>query len=307
MEIVYHANCADGIVARELLSIFFQSTSPKFEESIITVPYNYENNFGHLENAIWVDCSPGTWEEFEFGLKNKCVYLDHHGTRKEFFDKANDLGYKNIFFGSNDNHESGAWLVYQTYLLYNPNIKAEDLAIYREIARLISIGDTFFKNVPEKDFELARGLGGLIQSIGDQLTFKNIDEINYLIQLANGYKEKRQKRAKRLADQAILIKINNLKVAFINHSEISDASAILRNQSKADLIIGYTIRAENNQMFAGLSLRSSDTFDCSALAAKFGGGGHKNAAGAFNYKIKDELVMDSLIKDIYNHLCSLQA
>jgi phosphoesterase RecJ-like protein len=30
-----------------------------------------------------------------------------------------------------------------------------------------------------------------------------------------------------------------------------------------------------------ISFRSRSTFDCSRVAAQFGGGGHKNAAGAF--------------------------
>lgn len=301
-EIVYHSNCADGIVARELLLIALNQN--EIIEPITTVPYNYENNFGHLENAVWVDCSPGTWEEFEQGLKNGCVYLDHHNTRKEFFEKAQNLRFSNIVFGSNDKHESGAWLVYANYLLYSPHIKTEILSSYREIARLISIGDTFFKNVPTEDFELARGLGGLIQSIGNNLTFRNPDEINYLISLADGYKTKKKMRAKTLAKNAIMATVDKLKIAFINDTEISDASEILRNESEVDLVIGYTLRQENNKLFAGLSFRSSEKFDCSIFAAKFGGGGHKQAAGAFNYELKDESVITSLIPHLYEHLQS---
>lgn len=110
MEIVYHSNCADGIIARELFKIALFNKG--FTEDVVENPYNYEPNFGHIEDGTcWVDCSPGTWEDFEQGLKNGCFYYDHHETKREFFDKAHELGYTDCIFGENKLNHSGAYLV----------------------------------------------------------------------------------------------------------------------------------------------------------------------------------------------------
>ncbi|MCK4601282.1 MAG: bifunctional oligoribonuclease/PAP phosphatase NrnA, partial [Phycisphaerae bacterium] len=47
-----------------------------------------------------------------------------------------------------------------------------------------------------------------------------------------------------------------------------------------------------------VSLRSRDALDVAAIAAKFGGGGHKRAAGA---RIADDI---DVVKDKLIHICS---
>jgi nanoRNase/pAp phosphatase (c-di-AMP/oligoRNAs hydrolase) len=65
-------------------------------------------------------------------------------------------------------------------------------------------------------------------------------------------------------------------VVFEGTSLTSDAAEALGDT--ADLVIGFGYEVEDGQAKLILSSRSHTTFDCSALAKRFGGGGH-TAAG----------------------------
>jgi hypothetical protein len=66
-------------------------------------------------------------------------------------------------------------------------------------------------------------------------------------------------------------------VVFEGTSLTSDAAEALGDT--ADLVIGFGYEVEDGQAKLILSSRSHTTFDCSALAKRFGGGGHTAAAG----------------------------
>lgn len=266
-EIIYHSNCCDGIIGREILH---QCLCPE----AAFVPYNYESDFGHLDGAIWVDCSPKKLDDFIWGLENGCVYLDHHETQQEFFDyifqERPDLAHL-ISFGNKE--QSGAWLAY-AYVGYPE--------AYREVARLAKIADCFISDQP--DFALARAMSKFVSSIGNKFTYSVIS-FEYFLALVKAFQEKNEARAKMLAKSAYIfpkasLPEAQLKVAFINNSEISDASEILRNEYGCDIIVGYTM--SNNGIY--ISMRSNDNFNCSEFCKKLGGGGHKNAAGIGGYK-----------------------
>jgi nanoRNase/pAp phosphatase (c-di-AMP/oligoRNAs hydrolase) len=264
IEIIYHSNCPDGIIARNLLQTYF------FIRNIehTTVPYAYEHNFGHLENAIWVDCSPETWEEFEYGLNHNCQYYDHHESRKEFFLKANNPC---AVYGENKKLQSGAMLVYENFNKYDV-----DYGIKR-IATLAAIGDTWASD--NYDFELARGMGAFISSIGNAYKWENDYDREQLLKYAEIFKVKTQEEARKLASGAIIVN-DVYKIAFINSMHISNASEILRNEKQVDIIVGWEFFTENQKYYTcAVSLRSNDKFDCQEFAKYNGGGGHKRAAG----------------------------
>lgn len=265
IEIVYHSNCPDGIVARNLLRTHYAINQVEFTE----VPYNYEPNFGHLKDAVWVDCSPGTWEEFQEGLIHGCTYLDHHESRKEFFVKAN---HPYAIYGENSELQSGAMLVYENFNKHNC-----DYGNIAKIARLAAIGDTWASTDP--DFELARGMGAFITSVGNAYEWNTDYEREQLLKYAEIFKIKAQEEARKLASGAIVVN-DAYRIAFINSMHISNASEVLRNERQVDIIVGWEFFTENQKYYTcSVSLRSNDKFDCQAFAKFNGGGGHKKAAG----------------------------
>jgi len=82
----------------------------------------------------------------------------------------------------------------------------------------------------------------------------------------------------------------DLKKAGINTSDLSDLAAFLRNVEGIDLSITFSERPDGR---VKVSLRSI-TADVNAIASRFGGGGHINAAGALIEGKMDEIVKNVL-------------
>lgn len=268
-KIVYHNADCDGIVSKCLMQTYLPDGN-----TLETIGYNYEKDYdrGMLKDAYWVDCSPATDEEFLLGLKQGCVYIDHHDTRKPLFVKYKEEYERQLMYGDSEFRWSGASLV-EIYL--KDHFDKSALEHHQFLIDLTAIADTWQKN--STYFNQARNFSKFVSMIG--IDFKLPDTINkerYLLTLVDSFSSNCEREANKIAESANNECIGNLKVAFINNIDISDASEILRNKEDVDLIVGYV----KNKCLYDLSFRSKESYDCSILAKKLGGGGHKCAAGA---------------------------
>lgn len=111
---------------------------------------------------------------------------------------------------------------------------------------------------------------------------KNSDLNKNIIQGKKLYEIKVQ-RVKRIIETGKNIKFQNKKTLIVNNTNITDTSLlgnmICENGYKIAIIFSFN---KNKIIF---SLRSKNGIDVSKIAEKYGGGGHKNAAG-FVLKIK---------------------
>lgn len=286
-KIVFHSIDCDGIISKCLMQSFLPEG-----RALQVFGYNYEKNYDHdmLKNAYWVDCTPELEEDFVFGLENNCIYIDHHESRKPLFDKYKEKYCEQLLYGDSKNGWSGASLV-AGYL--EREIKAEIPYFLEVLIYYTSIADTWQKNNIE--FNDARDFSKFVQMIGVDFKLPNThNKTLYLLELVKCLANSNRQKARKMADFANIKIINNLRVAFINSLDISDASEILRNERNIDLIVGY----EQSLDYYDFSFRSAENYDCSALAKKIGGGGHKCASGANEvrceniYKLIENLIQE---------------
>lgn len=116
-------------------------------------------------------------------------------------------------------------------------------------------------------------------------SFREIEEsdIFKLVDLGKVYNRSKDIEIRRMVsssrmDITVILEGNEYKGMLINNTDnslTSDSADVVRSMGY-DLLFSYAIR--RNGTVSG-SLRSSDKLDCSKVAAKFGGGGHKAASG----------------------------
>ena len=271
--IYFHGSCPDGIISREILKYHFKDTV-KYK------PY-YFGEFAEIpKDALFIDCSPKSHQLREC-LENNCLVAEHHNSFTEDYEHFKEEYIGQILLGDTAKAESGAYLAVEIVEdLHDESGLATFLPepVY-QLARLVAISDTWQKDQP--DFEYARMLAGYVAFFGN-------DFCEDLVKLYNSeatihaFGKVQQNKQLGLAKCAIRIQQGNMKVAFINELNMSNAADFLRTSENMDLIVGFSMKYEpnENKNIIIYSMRSKENgFDCSTFAKKYDGGGHKAAAG----------------------------
>ncbi len=98
--------------------------------------------------------------------------------------------------------------------------------------------------------------------------------------------EKGQKTALKQASTAEFARSQlGTRIALMNARGVNEASEML--STEVDLVVGSGFEMHNGQPHLICSLRSQGKYDCGALAKRFGGGGHRGAAG-MSLKLAEE-------------------
>ena len=277
--VYYHGSCPDGIIAREVLKL---SNKPlKF------FPYYFDEFANIPSNALFIDCSPKSYQT-ELALQNGCLIAEHHTS----FDYDYWHPFHNqILFGENSNAESGAELALWLLGVYDPSYHNERVI---ELVRHIAISDTWKKDDP--DFAYARMIAGYVGFFGNDFSQDLETLLTERGNLIREFGKVQDRQQERYAATAIRTAIDDHKVAFINETNISNASELLRNEGN-DVIVGFKIIFDPkiNENIIIYSLRSNERFDCSVFCKKNGGGGHKAAAG-FSVHYNGEDPIEEFIK-----------
>lgn len=310
--IVVHENCADGLASAILLKDAFYGKTVE----IVFLQHNTEEHkaFAVRPNTLFADFIPYA-ETAEVPVPHGrpkrmltetgratvqawidagAMVLDHHKT-------ARDSGLIDMFleaglavFGDEKTQPGicGATLAYEH--VWKPF--RGDLAVQeqfaREFARIAGIRDTWQKASPDfresslqmqvltfypREHWMSMGLTALAARWRSD--FRPIGEVLMT----------RQERAvQKVSENAFrLTTAKGTRIAAfdaLRHS--SDVAEALGKE--ADLVIGFTVSSDRNPETGEqtpkliLSTRSHTGYDCSALASRYGGGGHSAAAG-FNH------------------------
>lgn len=286
--IVVHASCVDGFVSELLLREAYP------EAKVLRVQHGDElNRLEPSPNMLFCDIAPpvATADRF-FDLG--ATVLDHHKTAAPVFALSSARGEYSATPGV-----SGAVLAFRHVMGNGKAPSTRHLWVLEGITKLVGIYDTWVDSSPE--FERACAAHAVLDLYkGDPDAFstekiaagwENHEQLGRLLFLRT------VDQARRIARRAI-VKTIRLGDRDVRVGCLTDAvSAAVLNQAaqhvEADVVLSAFLpdadpeatpddlaieRADVGDVRA--SLRSRDpSIDCAELAARFGGGGHKGAAG----------------------------
>lgn len=268
----YHANCTDGIAAAWVIKKHFER-----QTSVELIPAEYQKtkldyNIGINDKIIIVDFSFSEQELDEAYniLGNRLLVLDHHKTSEFLKNKP----YGNLW----NDQESGAGIAARyTSMLPGANIKVPDLILY------IEDNDLWKFKLPQ-----SKEVNTYIQSF--EPTIESIDylyTISWETMAHIGRQLLRQKDTfiKRALSSAHKITILGKEVLAVNSPLLQ--SEIGNELAKMNSPYGVCYYTTHDNKIS-LSFRSIDSKeDVSLIAKHFGGGGHRNAAGAVINSLED--------------------
>lgn len=268
---IYHHNCADGFAAawavwKKFPDIIFHAGTYGQEAPDVT---------GH--DVVMVDFSyPREVLAKMLGQANSITVIDHHKTAKDYIAPLIEAGAIDGIF---DMEKSGAVLAWEWFHegeevpLILQHVQDRDLWRF-ELEYTREIQATLFSYPYE--FE-----------VWDQLIMET--DLNSLIVQGTAIERKHHKDVAELVKaNARLMKIGGHKVPTANlpYTLASDACHLMCDMSLTEsgqelgtrpaFGASYFDRADGKRVF---SLRSVGDFDVSEIAKRYGGGGHKNAAG----------------------------
>lgn len=267
MIVVYHANCFDGFTAAWV--------AHKRHPDAEFIPMNYGDDpdtvFSRINaqsEVVMVDFSlPRRELELLRSRVRSLVILDHHKTAEEAL-----AGFPGATFNMN---KSGAQLAWDYFFPLDRSQKPPlvDYVADRDLWR----------------FELpgSREINAFIQAT--DFTFADYDAISAFLllkptnalALGAAILQAQGKLVKQIVAQAAMVSIAGTKVPMANSgpllmSEVGEA--LLAAYPEAPFAGYYFDRADEQRQF-GLRSRNTEDVDVSAIAKKYGGGGHKHAAG----------------------------
>lgn len=256
--VLYHANCLDGFSAAWAAWKKFDNIASYIPVDPQTLPVQKIKN-----SEVYVLDSSYSKNNIQNLLKNNnfVTVIDHHISAREDAKSASQWNF--------DLNHSGAVLSWQYFHLTKKIPKlllyTEDIDLWRfklphtkEILSVIQFLDQNFKTWEKlvKNFEKPKILKKYVEKGRIILGYEN--EV-----------------IKRIISRAREVKLGDYKILAVNSPILnSEIGHILAKKKPPFSIIWYQSKDKIR-----ISLRSIGKFDVSKIAAKHGGGGHKNAAG----------------------------
>ncbi len=259
---VFHANCIDGSISAYLVWSKFRGHDIKF----IPASYSEEPNISEFEakDVMLVDFSyKNATLDAIAAVAKSVVIIDHHESfKREIQARTNDFKNLTIIY---DEKECGSTLVYKT--LYADGVPPHILKYVRD------------RDLWLKEFEETDAVHSYLTSLPEDFeTFDEVFSYEFEDILIGGEAILRQRQMDiaKILDTAITIKIKGHAVPtlFVPKCFVSEAL----NQLAVGQPFAANFRIEKGSLVADLrSVRAG--IEVNLIAEKFGGGGHKNAAG----------------------------
>ncbi len=258
--VLYHAECHDGFTAAWAAWKKFGSTADYIPVKLGNPPSpEIKNKIVYTLDFMYY---PPYLEKF-INDNKKVIVIDHHISAKEFIKKVPE----HVF----DINHSGAVL---TFKYFHPDKKIP------KIVKLVEEGDLWkFKSKNVKEVLAYMELFDFDFKVWDKLIKGGEKESNY-----NKFAESGRAIIS-YEDKIIenIIRSNAYPVIFEGHKIYAiNAPRFLRSQIGMILSKKYPPFAlvwQRDKDRVEVSLRSNGDLDVSKIVAKFGGGGHRNAAG----------------------------
>ncbi|PNW50001.1 UNVERIFIED_CONTAM: hypothetical protein BEN50_11080 [Euhalothece sp. KZN 001] len=262
--ILFHENCADGTASA--LTAYL-----KFGEDAIYIPVQYNQPLPDLKpkSTVYVldFCYPRQFLDDLIDTYNQdVIVLDHHKTAQEAL-----LGYSKLKDSVFDMTKSGAILSWE---YFHPADPVPSLFYY------IQDRDLWQWKYPQTKFISAYLSAVGFNNFRDWIPFLEESNLDNIIDKGEAISEYQDKSASSngekfyegiLPDGTIMWMLNNQHL-------ISDTchKFLIANENIKVCCCWFVVDGSK----VVFSFRSKQEFDCSEIAKKLGGGGHKNAAGA---------------------------
>ena len=282
---IFHHDDLDGITGGLIAN--------KFIEEAILVSVNYEKKINPLDiiddndAVIIVDYSfePEIMQRIYEMIGNKFTWIDHHVSaikKSQRFDYKNARGIRDLNF-------CGAELSYMYYVnSYLPKL-------------LIEIGNfDMFRNFGTEDFkESLKIMYGcmsnqevLKRAIGIMVNNESTDSFYEFFEMAGNFilKYKKIEYKEDCGKYAYVRNIWNKRVLCMNTTEGGLGLQLIKayDPKKHDMILTYNYNGSGWCYGFYTDKKAHPEINCAEIAEKFGGGGHKAAAGAeTDYLIKE--------------------
>jgi oligoribonuclease NrnB/cAMP/cGMP phosphodiesterase (DHH superfamily) len=270
--IYFHYPCTDGLASAWVATQNLKNYKLKPYQHGHTIPTDYSG-----KTIYFLDMAPPVEVYQKLIVDNTVYIIDHHiSNQKEYqkFCDENNISDPNVFF---DLEHSGVGM---TWIFFTPDKK---MPVFLEMIQ----GRDLWKFDIENTNEFCEALSfaiSTVETIDDQLKiFDEIYKKNLLEKyISTGKIMLKQKniRIKHLASKYIkkIYIYESHKVCMANEPEYSsDLGNALSSQDQCDFAVIWKFDHISEKYI--MSLRSCDKVDVSVICKKFGGGGHKNAAG----------------------------
>ncbi len=266
--VCYHHNDGDGKMAAGVVASVYPHA--EFRE----INYNHPFNFYGLKDKIVIVV------DFSFpdmkSLMQECkelIWIDHH----ESAMKTQELMWINdAIKGKRKIGKCGALLAFEYFY---PN---EDIP---QCIKFVNDYDLWIKELPNTDafnerISLVDFIGWFNDLVSERDTRPNV--IEKIIEEGKTLLLQKKNRVKSSIEKAVDKKFNNKSALWVNSSPM-DVSLCGSEILKKGYDIAVMFFHDKDEVIFGLR---SNKYDVSEMATKFGGGGHKSAAG-FHLQIKD--------------------
>jgi len=265
----YHNPCQDGFA-----SMFVAN---KFLKDCHIVPYSHGQNIQDIytgKTIYFLDMAPSLEVFHKLNKSNRVIILDHHISNykeyKDIMEKNKDIIIKM--------ENSGVGVVWEYFT---------DVPM-PYFLKLIEDRDLWKFNYPEtKEFcEALYFTTSSTDSFSESMAifdelYENPEKLQYYLNLGKLLVKQKNNKIKYLTDKYIQkvykYEGHNLCMANVENDLVSDLGNSLSSRPECDFAILW--RYDHEYEKYNLSFRSTDKVDVSEICKKFGGGGHKNAAG----------------------------
>lgn len=294
--IFYHANCVDGFAAAHVIERY---VIENYSLTQIMIPVKYgeietvedlNKHYAHhlLGSEVFiVDFSfPPEVMDHVAKMSTRLYWLDHHKTAFEEmkFDisKRYDLWAGPNFYLVLDNSKCGAMLAWE--FVHGVGAEAPDFI------KVVDDYDRWVFQYPQtKDAQMYIRSHSMNRLAFDSLMLMSMDEMAQAGGMMRQYYSAQLENHKKREWMDIYLYGEHGYALNADAAFSSELGHFLAEQSGT---FGAVYQVEGSLL--KFSLRSCGDYDVSALAKKFGGGGHKNAAGftydAANFFVREKVV-----------------
>lgn len=281
--VIYHAPCSDGLAAAAVLQRYKPGVELRTWNNEQANEPNYLLEFFEgfdrtaEEVVLFVDCAPANMEQYNYCLSRtkKLIILDHHHTNMQKFAKL-----ENCYF---DMKESGCSLAWKACFPDVPLPFVLQLIKKRDTWTDMDVSVEAFSASFQDPFVTAQTIESVLELIDNPFrVLRKISEGETLLIRKKGQVQAAVKEA----EQKTLMGVKLAVVKIAEFGLISDVGAEL---SKTFGAAAMCLDMPEGKLKISLRSEKNSGVDVSALAEKFGGGGHKNAASFVTDKNMDEL------------------
>jgi nanoRNase/pAp phosphatase (c-di-AMP/oligoRNAs hydrolase) len=259
--ILYHAYCTDGYSGAWV-------AHKKFGKNASYIPVKRGESLpeGLQGKEVYVIDFSFSKEEIAFAesVAQKFVVIDHHHSSEDDVTSAKEYVFDKEFSGG--------------YLAYRYFFPEKEVPLFLQY---ISEGDTYLLRL--KDYEKYMPI-----VYARDATFENFDELERLFEIEEGRRhletlskiiaEYKGKLLRPIVDSIHFVSFEGVIMPAVNATlPIDERSEALHLIYEKYPPVALMYRYDAGEWKC--SLRSNGTFDCTVIATKYGGGGHKESAG----------------------------